>query len=56
MADQAAQGDTKSLRLAVGSLLDIVAELAEVAGGDEAWKETVREVIEQHRIELGFTR
>lgn len=46
----------ETLRLAVGSLLDIVTELAEAVGGDSEWKDTVRETIEQHRVELGFTR
>lgn len=42
------------LRLAIGSLLDIVAEIAEVVGGDDAWKDTVREVVEQHKADLMF--
>lgn len=46
----------RALRSAVTSLLDIVAEMAEVVGGDEAWKEVVREVVENHRVELGITR
>lgn len=59
--DIATIGDLKELRqqnaelrLAVGSLLDIMAEVAGVVGGDEAWKDLTREVLEKHKTELGF--
>lgn len=44
----------RAVRLAAGSLIDIMIEVAEVAGGDEAWKDLTREILEKHKSELGF--
>ena len=46
--------EQEQLRLAVGWLLDIMIEVAEVVGGDDVWKDLTREVLERHKTELGF--
>jgi hypothetical protein len=54
------EAEYKALREAVGSLLDVVEELAVAAEcgqkPEQAWVDLVRATVLQHRRELGFER